>query len=664
MPRSQGIFRQARQNYNSTRILQVQEILEPHNTDKADTKSNKETEKNESVLNVVETTNAGDNSPRLYRERSRNLSTSSEISAIQNIFVPKRHKYFRFRRIANNKDDRGILKLDESAIKQFELDRKRRRRMELLETRLNILKEMGDNKPRVPRIPRLIKNKRLTSKNPTPSKELLKEPQTKLTHLEGKDLPPPAENETKKLKSTVIKNSSKPNPKTVATKTKTATTEKKKDVEICHSPITLKYDRNKRGPARSESNIKADIATKKIISVNKSADFGVHKPKSVNSDNSIKSGTGSEKSCISGVSKFKTISSSGTVKSTPSMATCRRTTELVKSNSDRSVKSASSQGSASPKHQSPDRKKLDISKKTASSKGSTTDISSADTLKPKKSAESVVNELKLTPSSKLSFHTALTTQKHNSSDLASLKSPRADFDSVMSDLSSNVTLPSIEEDDERELIATNYSENLARKNQSSSLGLFRLLPRSVCSQTEWSISKFFNQYMYSNQKESKDVASMVSNLNKTVSTACQTEINIATISNPLYPLKKTVYIDAMRPVAVTTTNGNTQTDFVRKESKTTTVQTECMLRNVRVSAKPAVATVDKAVQKSEYYTIKAICRQDKSTQMYEYVTESELYCIEWIHNNLFDVVLNPFHLVADEKIKDASEITCYSSEKL
>lgn len=50
--------------------------------------------------------------------------------------------------------------------------------------------------------------------------------------------------------------------------------------------------------------------------------------------------------------------------------------------------------------------------------------------------------------------------------------------------------------------------------------------------------------------------------------------------------------------------------------------------------------------------------KEQATQMYEHITQSELWCIEWIHKNLFEVKLNPNTLVVDDKIRDASENAC------
>lgn len=52
--------------------------------------------------------------------------------------------------------------------------------------------------------------------------------------------------------------------------------------------------------------------------------------------------------------------------------------------------------------------------------------------------------------------------------------------------------------------------------------------------------------------------------------------------------------------------------------------------------------------------------RNQATQMYEHITQSELYCIEWIHKNLFEVKLNPNTLVVGDRIKDVSESPCFT----
>lgn len=69
--------------------------------------------------------------------------------------------------------------------------------------------------------------------------------------------------------------------------------------------------------------------------------------------------------------------------------------------------------------------------------------------------------------------------------------------------------------------------------------------------------------------------------------------------------------------------------------------------------------VEKQTQKSEKVIITSV--QEKGTDMIEYFTVSDLYCVEWIHKNLLEINLNPYSIVKDERIREASEITCYTS---
>lgn len=62
------------------------------------------------------------------------------------------------------------------------------------------------------------------------------------------------------------------------------------------------------------------------------------------------------------------------------------------------------------------------------------------------------------------------------------------------------------------------------------------------------------------------------------------------------------------------------------------------------------------------YTIKNYVQKiNKSTQMFEHVTRNDLYTLQWIHDNLFQINLNPHTLIIDEKIKELSEISDVTS---
>lgn len=62
------------------------------------------------------------------------------------------------------------------------------------------------------------------------------------------------------------------------------------------------------------------------------------------------------------------------------------------------------------------------------------------------------------------------------------------------------------------------------------------------------------------------------------------------------------------------------------------------------------------------YTLKDyVQKMNKSTQMFEHVTRNDLYTLQWIHDNLFEININPHTLIIDEKIKEVSEISDISS---
>ncbi|GJQ69962.1 hypothetical protein Trydic_g22482 [Trypoxylus dichotomus] len=62
------------------------------------------------------------------------------------------------------------------------------------------------------------------------------------------------------------------------------------------------------------------------------------------------------------------------------------------------------------------------------------------------------------------------------------------------------------------------------------------------------------------------------------------------------------------------------------------------------------------------YTLKTyVQKMNKSTQMFEHVTKNDLYTLQWIHDNLFEININPHTLIIDEKIKEVSEMSDVSS---
>lgn len=92
----------------------------------------------------------------------------------------------------------------------------------------------------------------------------------------------------------------------------------------------------------------------------------------------------------------------------------------------------------------------------------------------------------------------------------------------------------------------------------------------------------------------------------------------------------------------------------------TDVQTLAYLRNASTMVMPEKPAEEKETQKSEIVLIKTM--EDKTTQMLDYFTVSDLHCIDWMHRNLVDIKLNPFHVLKDERIREPSEITSYTSE--
>ncbi|RZB66660.1 hypothetical protein BDFB_009032 [Asbolus verrucosus] len=93
--------------------------------------------------------------------------------------------------------------------------------------------------------------------------------------------------------------------------------------------------------------------------------------------------------------------------------------------------------------------------------------------------------------------------------------------------------------------------------------------------------------------------------------------------------------------------------------RTTKTQTEnCAKHTVAIAVEPFdfIGLYEKATN-FPTGTLAGMSR-DQATQMCDHVTQSELFCIEWIHKNLFEVKLNPNTLVVDDKIRDISESPC------
>lgn len=74
-----------------------------------------------------------------------------------------------------------------------------------------------------------------------------------------------------------------------------------------------------------------------------------------------------------------------------------------------------------------------------------------------------------------------------------------------------------------------------------------------------------------------------------------------------------------------------------------------------------IARLTRPSPSCEYTIRKYVQKTNKSTQMFEHVTRNDLYTLQWIHDNLFEINLNPHTLIIDEKIKEVSEISDVSS---
>lgn len=60
-------------------------------------------------------------------------------------------------------------------------------------------------------------------------------------------------------------------------------------------------------------------------------------------------------------------------------------------------------------------------------------------------------------------------------------------------------------------------------------------------------------------------------------------------------------------------------------------------------------------------------RMDHHTQLFEFMSDGDMFCLEWINKHLFPVNLNPFSVIVDQKLRDASELgtksTLFSESK-
>lgn len=202
---------------------------------------------------------------------------------------------------------------------------------------------------------------------------------------------------------------------------------------------------------------------------------------------------------------------------------------------------------------------------------------------------------------------------------------------------------------------TNESE--AKGTAQSSL---YLLPRSVCSQTE---DVKYNRQNISRLNRTEIGVNVTAEQNVHTS---QTEVlhvpkSTSCTHKPTPSEKRTSVTQVRSSIGLLKTK---ETQAARRSTSlhSAAMQTDKLCKDVIVAANPRPTMSDKCVQKREVLLVRSTDMKDKGTQMYEYLTESEFYCIEWIHNNLFEVFLNPYHLIPDERSRTASEITNYTSE--
>lgn len=52
---------------------------------------------------------------------------------------------------------------------------------------------------------------------------------------------------------------------------------------------------------------------------------------------------------------------------------------------------------------------------------------------------------------------------------------------------------------------------------------------------------------------------------------------------------------------------------------------------------------------------------DRYTQFFEYMTESDVFCLDWINKYVFPVNVNPFSVIVDRKLRDVSEVCTKST---
>lgn len=147
-------------------------------------------------------------------------------------------------------------------------------------------------------------------------------------------------------------------------------------------------------------------------------------------------------------------------------------------------------------------------------------------------------------------------------------------------------------------------------------------------------------------------------------TQSKTDIAVNTVATPLSKRPKISRYTSVVELRKSSLDNSTLTERDKKRiaasSTSKNIQTTSNVKNISLNAGVCKRAVEKETQKTEKIFFKSM--EDKATQMFDYFTLSDLHCVEWMHKNLMEIHLNPFHVVQDEKIRDVSELTCYTSE--
>lgn len=231
-------------------------------------------------------------------------------------------------------------------------------------------------------------------------------------------------------------------------------------------------------------------------------------------------------------------------------------------------------------------------------------------------------------------------------------------------------------------IARSTSKNLSEKPVVNyKIPCSRLKRRKLLKSLQEQISTQHNKSKCGlSKKTSRSTSAMMDN-NFTTETIkeylkrplnCRSKISQSTSAVVMNTASMMSSLDKIKRYSATTTDlfsGNYSKRSVWDKKKVQTnpswisenTQTTGSLKTVSVMALLANKTTkETATQKTEKVVIKSM--EDKATDMVEYLTQSDLYCIEWIHKNLLEIDLNPFQMVQDERIKELSEITCCTSD--